>query len=106
MAATIIELAKQCPDVCITVKAGDLIEAVNYCVDKTRKDLEQQITDSKTETYPTPTQVAEILQVDLSTLWRWKNKGYLVPIEIGGKRRYRMSDVKRILGDPSATKRK
>jgi len=30
-------------------------------------------------------------------LWRWAKRGYLVPIEVGGKRRYRMSEVKAIL---------
>ncbi|MDR2385542.1 MAG: helix-turn-helix domain-containing protein, partial [Tannerella sp.] len=64
---------------------------------KTRKELEQQITDANTETYPSPDQVAKILDVDKSTLWRWRRNGYLIPIEIGGKRRYRMSDVKKIL---------
>ena len=93
----VIELAKQCPDVTISLKAGELIEAIDYCVNKTRKDLEQQITDANTETYPSPAQVAKILDVDKSTLWRWSKQNYLIPIEIGGKRRYRMSDVKQIL---------
>jgi predicted site-specific integrase-resolvase len=35
--------------------------------------------------------------VDLSTLHRWHKSSYLTHIEIGGKRRYRMSDVKKIL---------
>lgn len=94
----VIELAKQCPDVTISLKAGELIEAIDYCVNKTRKELEQQITDANTETYPSADQVAKILDVDKSTLWRWRKSGYLVPIEIGGKRRYKMSDVKKILG--------
>lgn len=94
----LIELAKQCPDVTISLKVGELIEAIDYAVKKTRQELEQQITDANTETYPSPAQVAKILDVDLSTLWRWKKQGYLVPIEIGGKRRYRMSDVNAILG--------
>jgi transcriptional regulator with PAS, ATPase and Fis domain len=81
----------------VTVNAGQLIEVIDYCVNKTRKELEQQITDANTETYPSAAQVAKILDVDKSTLWRWRKQNYLVPIEIGGKRRYRMSDVKRIL---------
>lgn len=81
----------------VTINAGQLVEVIDYCVNKTRKDLEQQITDANTETYPSPDQVAKILDVDKSTLWRWKKQGYLIPIEIGGKRRYRMSDVKKIL---------
>ena len=93
----VIELAKQCPDLNITVKVGELLEVVEYCVDKTRKDLEQLVTDQHTETYPGVDAVAKMLDVDKSTLWRWRKQGYLTPVEIGGKRRYKMSDVKRIL---------
>jgi len=81
----------------ITINAGQLIEAIDYCVIKTRKELEQQIQDSSAETFPSRQKVAEILDVDLSTLHRWAKSGYLVPLEVGGKRRYRMSDIKKIL---------
>ena len=81
----------------ITINAGQLIEAIDYCVLTTRKELEQLVTDANTETYPSAEQVSKILDVDKSTLWRWKKQGYLIPIEVGGKRRYRMSDINRIL---------
>ena len=81
----------------ITISAGQLIEAIDYCVDKTRKEFEQHIKETNAESYSTPSEVAEILNVDKSTLWRWSKQGYLVPIEVGGKRKYRMSDVKKIL---------
>ena len=81
----------------ITINAGQLLEAINYCVSATRNALEQQITDANTETYPSIEKVAEILDVNKTTLWRWAKQGYLVPLTIGGKRRYRMTDVKRIL---------
>jgi prophage antirepressor-like protein len=93
----LIELAKQCPNVNITLKAGELIEAIDYCVNQTRKELEQLITDANTETYPSIEQVSKILDVNKTTLWRWGKQGYLVPIEIGGKRRYKMSDINKIL---------
>jgi len=95
----ILELVKQCPDLNLTVKAGELLEMVEYCIQSTRKSLEQQITDFNTETYPSIEQVAKILAVDKTTLWRWAKINYLVPISIGGKRRYRMSDVKKLLGE-------
>lgn len=97
MTKDLIVLAKECPTINLTVTAGELLEMVDYCVQSTRKKLEQQITDANTETYPSPDQVAKILEVDKSTLWRWRKQGYLIPIEVGGKRRYRMSDVKKIL---------
>ncbi|GHV09841.1 hypothetical protein FACS1894162_1420 [Bacteroidia bacterium] len=49
------------------------------------------------EQYLTRKQAAEILDVDLSTLWRWNNEKYLCPIEIGGKRKYKLSEVNKIL---------
>ena len=93
----IYTLAKECGNLTLSIKAGELVEAIDYCINKTRRELEQQITDANTETYPSPDQVAKIFDVDKSTLWRWRKQGYLVPIEIGGKRRYKMSDIKRIL---------
>ena len=83
----IIDLATQLPDLNLTVKASDLIEMVKFCVDKTRAELQQQITDANTETYPSRQKVAEILDVNLSTLHRWQKQGYLLPIEVGGIRR-------------------
>lgn len=99
MEANLIELAKVCPEAIISVKVGDLIEANEALVAKTKEQLEQLITDNATETYPSRQKVAEILDVDLSTLHRWAKRGLLVPIEIGGKRRYRMSDVRRMLNN-------
>lgn len=99
MEANLIELAKVCPEAIISVKVGDLIEANVALVAKTKEQLEQLITDSATETYPSRQKVAEILDVDLSTLHRWAKRGLLVPIEIGGKRRYRMSNVRRMLNN-------
>jgi len=97
MYSSVVKLAEQCPNITLSIKAGELIEAIDYCVAKTRKDLEQQIQDANAETYPSVTKTAEILDVDKSTLWRWHKQGYLKSIEVGGKRRYRMSDIKKIL---------
>lgn len=97
MEKNLIELAKACPDAIISIKIGDLVEANEALIQRTKQELEQIITDQATETYPSRNRVAEILDVDLSTLHRWAKRGILVPIEIGGYRRYRMSDVQRLL---------
>lgn len=102
MEVNLIELAKACPNAIISVKIGDLIEANEALVAKTKEQLEQIITDQTAETYPSREKVAEILDVDLSTLWRWAKRGLLVPISIGGKRRYKMSDVRRLLNNGRA----
>ena len=97
MEANLIALAKACPDAIISVKVSDLIEANEVLVARTKEQLEQIITDQATETYPSREKVAELLDVDLSTLWRWAKRGLLVPIEIGGKRRDKISGGRRSL---------
>ena len=97
MYSNIVKLAEQCPGIMLTISAGELIEAVDYCVGKTRSSLEQIIQDEAQEKYLSIEKASELLDVDKSTLWRWSKSDYLKPITLGGKRRYRMSDVKRIL---------
>jgi transcriptional regulator of acetoin/glycerol metabolism len=84
-------------NITISVSLNDLKEFAQDLIKTTKQELEQQITDANTETYPSPEQVAKILDVDRTTLWRWHRKGYLCHTEIGGKRRYRMSDINALL---------
>ena len=93
----LMELAKQCPDVNVTIRLGDLLEANEHLVALARTELEQLITDAHTETYPSREKVAEILGVNVVTLNRWEKRNYLMPIRVGRSVRYRMSDVKKLL---------
>lgn len=94
---SIQEIINSGTNVSITIGANELKEFALSIIEHTKRDLEQVVISEKAETYPSPKQVCDILGVDASTLWRWKKKGYLVPLEIGGKRRYKMSDVKKLL---------
>lgn len=105
MTTNLIELAKQCPGLQVTITLGDLVEANTLLIAETRRELEQTITDKNTETYPSREKVMEMLDVSETTLWRWAKIGYLVPLNVGGKRRYRMSDVQRILEGDNATQK-
>jgi hypothetical protein len=49
------------------------------------------------EEYMTPQQFADVLQVSLVTLWSWDNKGITRPLRIGNKKRYRRSDLEKIM---------
>lgn len=97
MNTTLIEAAKQCPDMVVSIKVGDLIEANNILLENARAQLEQKIADASAETYLTTEKVREMLSVSLTTLWRWEKRGYLVSISYGGQKRYRKSDVERII---------
>ena len=77
----------------IEVSATDLQEAIKNMV----SDLLEQHKEKKPpERYITPKITARELDVSLSTLWRWNKEGYLKPVAIGGKRRYKLSDIEKI----------
>lgn len=94
---SIAELLKKDANITLAISINDLREWHKEVIQDTRKELEDAVVSDKAETYPSAKQVSDILSVDLSTLWRWEKKGYLVPVNVGGKRRYKMSEVKQIL---------
>ena len=62
--------------------------------------LQNQLTELKQNFQPkeptvwlTRNEVAELLKVDLSTLWNWQKKSKLVPFGIGNRVLYRISDI-------------
>ncbi len=91
------EILQESGNVTIAVSLVDLKQFAVDIIESTKKELEDVVIADKAETYPSPKRVCEILDVDASTLWRWNKRGYLCPAEVGGKRRYRMSEVNAIL---------
>ena len=59
--------------------------------------MEAKEAEKKKETYLTPDEVADMVGVSKNTLWRWEKEKYLIPIKVGRKSRYKLSDVKSIL---------
>lgn len=43
-------------------------------------------------------EAAKLLSVSKMTLYRWDKNGYLKKMDVGGKRRYRKSDIERLAG--------
>lgn len=97
MNSNLIQLQQQFPDLAVTIKLADLIEANQILIENAKAELEQKISDSKGDTYLTTERVIEMMGVSKTTLWRWKQKGYLVPVRIGGNDRYKLSDINRII---------
>lgn len=93
----ILTLAKEAPGTIIAVRADDLVEANNRLIDQVRADLERELAERNTATLLTREMVLEQLNVSTTTLWRWEKRGYLIPVEVGGQRRYKSTDIKRIL---------
>lgn len=90
----IAELMKSENSTLLVVDAKDLKEFANTIAAETAERLEREQADMQI----TPTQAAAMLGVDRSTLWRWGRENYLVPVKVGAKCFYWLSDVKRIKG--------
>lgn len=54
-------------------------------------------TPKEAEEYMTPQQFADALQVSLVTLWSWDKINITRPLRIGNKKRYRRSDLEKIM---------
>ena len=91
------ELIQTTPNVSITIGANDLMGCLRLAIKEAKEEWEAAITAKKTETYVSPAKASEQLHVDKSTLWRYGKNGYLVPVEVGGKRLYKQSEIDKIL---------
>lgn len=92
------------PGACVTVAVSleDLRQFCRGVVAEAKRELEAEIAEDKSERYLSIKQACEMLGIDPSTLWRWKKRGYLTPAEVGGKRRYRLSEIRRMLNNGRA----
>ena len=93
----ILNLLKSDANFNITIQRSDLMDFANLLIKQTITELEAEVLAAKNETYLTRLETCDFLKVDQATLWRWAKRGYLMPIEVGGKRMYRKSDLQRIL---------
>ena len=80
------------------VGKADLEDIITNLVnDKMERFYANKKAEANADKLLTPKEVTEILGVNLTTLWRWHNEGYLVKVYIGDKPRYKQSDIDRIL---------
>ena len=76
----------------------DLEDIINGIVDtQMQRFFDQKKKEAEADHLITPKEASEQLDVNLTTLWRWHNEGYLVKIYIGNKPRYKQSDIDRLL---------
>ncbi len=100
MEVNIIELATKCPDVTISVKASDLLEASRTLKEELLAELKTTMPESQipaSEQLLTREETMTKFGISSATIWRWKKCGYLVPVKVGSMDRYRLSDINAIL---------
>jgi len=60
-------------------------------------ELKQKFEPKTPPEYLTRNEVADLLKVDLSTLWNWQQKGKLMPYGIGNRVLYKRTDIEAVL---------
>ena len=100
MEVNIIELATQCPDITISIKASDLLAAGRTLKDEILEELRANQEDrpsATSEQLLSREETMEKFRISSATIWRWKKCGYLVPVKVGSMDRYRLSDINALL---------
>ncbi len=77
----------------LEMTGADLIGFASVILEASKKQGEQEGVKRATERYLSKKETSEMLGVDPSTLWHWERRGYLMPVRIGTKVRYRYSDI-------------
>lgn len=95
------QLLQAAPAVNVTISAQDLKTFACGLIAQTRTELERSVATGQVESLLTIDEVASKLRVDRTTLYRWNRRGYLTSIEVGGKKRYRQSDINEIINQRS-----
>ncbi|MDR2970346.1 MAG: helix-turn-helix domain-containing protein [Bacteroidales bacterium] len=93
----ILDVAKEYPNLSVTLTTEQLMAAIDYAISRTRSEIEEKIAEKNAIHYYSPAKTAELLDVHITTLWRWNRDGYLKHVSIGGARKYRSCDIDKIL---------
>ena len=78
----------------LVVGQSDLRDILKELITDALDEFKQ---DSKSETLLSIDEVAQKLNVTKPTLWRWAKSNYLVPIKVGKRPMYKLTDVEHLL---------
>lgn len=84
-------------DQLLLLNQRDLEEQFSKITEQVFLRAKKEIEAQQSEKYLSPKVVAELLDINVCTLWRWEKSGYLLPIRVGAKVRYRKSDIDKLL---------
>ena len=97
MNSKFLQLAKEMPNTIFHLSAKDLLDFANEILAGAKMIAQLELEKSQyCDELLTIEEVCELLKVSKMTLYRWDKLGILKKIEVGGKRRYRKSDVEAV----------
>jgi hypothetical protein len=93
-------LTEKYPGATLTFRVEKFDQFLHHMQKLVRDEFEREqkaIRSNNEETFYSFKHVANMLDISTRTLNRWQAQGYLVPVMIGGQRRYRRSDIEKII---------
>jgi excisionase family DNA binding protein len=81
----------------LLINEHDLENTLDRITEKVIERVKNELDTQHNEVYLSPKKVAEMLDIHVTTLYRWEKQNYLIPIRIGTKVRYRKSDIDKLL---------
>ena len=86
-------------NIILQVNSDDLKEFANQILLGAKSIAHEEAeAAAKADQLLTVEEAAQMLSVSKMTLHRWDKNGILKKVEIGGKRRYRLSDIEKLVG--------
>ena len=100
------QLAREYPEVSITIKATDLVafgeQLVADTMAKAREEEAARIKAAEEEELITDADACSLFGISKQTLWRWRKRGYITGVSVGGRIKYRKKECQRILSQEVA----
>ena len=97
----LFELARQCPQMSVTVKLEDLLTAGEQIARRVKDDAEHAVSQRAAEVGDRliPGREARIMlgSPDPATMYRWSRRGYLTPVKIGTRNYYKAVEIEAII---------
>ena len=92
------KLITENPNVIFQVTGADLKAFADQLLIGAKAIAMQEAEDAANNKLLSVEEAAELLSVSKMTLYRWDKNDVLKRVEIGGQRRYRKSDIDRLIG--------
>ncbi|MDE6859530.1 MAG: helix-turn-helix domain-containing protein, partial [Duncaniella sp.] len=81
----------------VSLTAGDLSDLLDNAIAKAKDEILPTMVSAAQEDLLTKKEVMKKFGVCDTTLWHWRNKGYLEAVKVGRKVCYRRSEVERVI---------
>lgn len=100
MTKDLFELSELLPDLTVSVKLSDLLQANRQLLAETIDTISSPTGDkdtSATASFITREQMISDFGISATTLWRWDKSGYLIPYKLGTKVLYKAEEVLKVM---------